>query len=212
MYIPADFATDDADALIARLSRRGAGVLISIDTEGTPTGTHLPILWDGARKIATGHIARANPHWKLGAGRGLIVFSGAEAYVSPSLYPSKAEHGKAVPTWNYEAVHLSGRVGWFENADRLKALVKSLSERHEDGRENPWSLDDAPTDYIQAMLRGIVGVELHVDRIDAKRKLSQNKNDADFAGVVEGLAASGDPMAREVAALMRGAHAAADPI
>ncbi len=204
MYIPEHFATEDADALIARLSRRWTGVLISVDAEGAPTGTHLPILWDGARKIATGHIARANPHHELGPGRGLIVLSGPEAYVSPSLYSSKAEHGKVVPTWNYEAVHLSGRVSWFDDAERLEAIVRALSERHEEGRAAPWSIDDAPRPYIEAMLRGIVGVEMHVGRIEAKRKLSQNKNDSDFGGVRAGLLADENTGAREIGGLMRG--------
>jgi transcriptional regulator len=203
MYLPEHFAASDADALIARLSRRWAGVLVSVDAEGTPCATHLPILWDADKKIAIGHIARANPHWKLGAGRGLILLSGAEAYVSPNWYPSKVEHGKAVPTWNYEAVHLSGRVEWFEEAARLEAVVRDLSALYEAGRVKPWKLEDAPRAYIDAMLRGIVGVTLHADRIEAKRKLSQNKSGADFAGVVDGLALEAEPMAREVAMLMR---------
>jgi transcriptional regulator len=203
MYIPEHFAAADADALIARLSRRWAGVLVSVAADATPTATHLPILWDAEKKIAIGHIARANPHWQLGAGRGLIVLSGAEAYVSPNWYASKAEHGKAVPTWNYEAVHLSGRVEWFEEPARLEAVVRDLSARHEAGRAKPWRLEDAPRGYIDAMLRGIVGVTLHADRIEAKRKLSQNKSGADYAGVVDGLARETGPMAREVAELMR---------
>ncbi len=159
MYIPEDFAADDSDALIARLSRRWAGVLVTVAPDGTPTATHLPILWDAVNKIATGHVARVNPQWKLGAGRGLIVLSGAEAYVSPSWYPSKAEHGKAVPTWNYEAVHVSGAVEWFDEPARLEAVVRGLSELHEAGRATPWKIDDAPRDYIDAMLRGIIGVD-----------------------------------------------------
>lgn len=202
MYIPEHFAAAEADALIARLSRRWAGVLITVDESGIPTATHLPILWDAQHKVATGHIARVNPQWKGGAGRGLIVLSGAEAYVSPNWYPSKAEHGKAVPTWNYEAVHLSGRVEWFDDPARLESVVRDLSVLHEAGQGKPWKLEDAPRAYIDAMLRGIVGVELHAERIEAKRKLSQNKNAADFAGVVAGLGASGDPGAREIAALM----------
>jgi transcriptional regulator len=203
MYIPEHFAADDADALIARLSRRWAGVLVSVEADGTPRATHLPILWNADKKIAVGHIARANPHWKLGAGRGLLVLSGAEAYVSPNWYPSKAEHGRAVPTWNYEAVHLSGRVEWFDEPARLEAIVRDLSALHEAGREKPWKLEDAPRAYIDAMLRGIVGVALYAERIEAKRKLSQNKNEADYAGVVDGLAREAEPMAREVAVLMR---------
>lgn len=203
MYIPKHFAAEDANALIARLSRRFAGVLITVDADGTLTATHLPILWDAEKKIVTGHIARANPQWRQGAARGLIVLTGAEAYVSPSWYPSKAEHGKAVPTWNYEAVHLSGQVEWFDEPARLEAVVRDLSAMHEEGRPQPWTLDEAPRAYIEAMLRGIVGVALHAERIEAKRKLSQNKSEADYAGVVEALAASEDCVAREVAALMR---------
>ena len=114
MYVPHHFQAEDADALIARLSRRWAGVLVSVDADGAPVATHLPILWNGQKRIATGHIARANPHWMLGVGRALLVLAGPEAYVTPAWYPSKAEHGKTVPTWNYEAVHLSGRVEWFD--------------------------------------------------------------------------------------------------
>lgn len=209
MYVPAHFAADDADALIARLARRRAGVLITVDADGTPVGTHMPILWDAARKVATGHIARANPQWKQREGRGLIVLSGAEAYVTPAWYPSKAEHGKTVPTWNYETVHLSGRVEWFDDA-RLEAVVRDLSAFHEDGRPESWSISDAPRPYIEALLRGIVGVALHVDRVEAKRKLSQNKSEADFTGVARGLASSEDAMQREVAELMRTTRAVAD--
>jgi transcriptional regulator len=210
MYVPHHFATDEADALIARLARRWAGVLVTVDTDGTPTGTHMPILWDAEQRIATGHIARANPQWKVGDGRGLIVLSGAEAYVTPSWYPSKQENGKTVPTWNYEAVHLSGRVQWFEDAARLEAVVRDLSAFHETDRPEPWAITDAPRAYIDALLRGIVGVTLHVDRVEAKRKLSQNKSEADFSGVERGLAASGDAMEGEVAALMRETRAVSD--
>jgi transcriptional regulator len=210
MYVPHHFHADDADALIARLSRRWAGVLVSVDADGAPVATHLPILWDADKRIATGHIARANPHWKLGAGRALLVLAGPEAYVTPAWYPSKAEHGKTVPTWNYEAVHLSGRVEWFDDPERLEGVVRDLSALHEQDRAEPWSLEDAPRAYIDALKRGIVGVSLHVERIEAKRKLSQNKSEADFHGVAAGLAASADAMEREVAALMRATRAVAD--
>jgi transcriptional regulator len=210
MYVPSHFATDDADALIARLARRWAGVLVTVGADGAPVATHLPILWDAEKKIATGHIARANPQWKGGAGKALIVLVGPEAYVSPSYYPSKAEHGKTVPTWNYEAVHLSGRVEWFEDAESLEAIVRDLSQFHEHDRAEPWAIGDAPRSYIDALLRGIVGVRFQTERIDAKRKLSQNKSEADFGGVAAGLAASADPMAHEIAALMRATRAMAD--
>jgi transcriptional regulator len=98
MYVPAHFAAQDADALITKLTRRTAALLVSADVGGQPCATHLPVLWDAKANTLTGHIARANPHWKLGPGRGLIILSGVDAYVSPGFYPSKAEHGKTVPT------------------------------------------------------------------------------------------------------------------
>jgi len=202
MYVPAHFATDDADGLIARLARRSAGVLITVDEAGVPVATHLPILWDPQRRVATGHIARANPQWKRGGGKGLIVLGGAEAYVSPGWYPSKAEHGKVVPTWNYEAVHLSGDVEWFDDSARLEAVVRDLTDFYEQGRAAPWALSDAPRPYVDALLRGIVGVTLTAERVEAKRKLSQNKSAADYAGVAQGLATSADPLAQEVGAQM----------
>ncbi|MBX9747173.1 MAG: FMN-binding negative transcriptional regulator [Hyphomonadaceae bacterium] len=210
MYVPAHFATDDPDALITHLARRRAGVLVTIDADGAPAGTHMPILWDAANRIATGHIARANPQWKQGAGKGLIVLSGPEAYVTPSWYPSKAEHGKTVPTWNYEAVHITGRVEWIEDAARLEAIVHDLSTFYESAQPKPWAMSDAPRPYIDALMRGIVGVKLHAERVEAKRKLSQNKSEADFHGVMHGLAANDDPLAREVAALMRAERAVSD--
>jgi transcriptional regulator len=210
MYVPADFATEDADGLIQRLARRWAGVLITVGEDGAPVGTHMPILWDGEKRIATGHIARANPQWKGRAGKGLIVLNGPEAYVTPNWYPSKAEHGKTVPTWNYEAVHITGAVEWFDDAARLEAVVRDLSAFHEHGRAKPWAIGDAPRPYIDALLRGIVGVTLTAECIEAKRKLSQNKNEADFTGVARGLAASDDPMANEIGVLMRETRAVSD--
>lgn len=207
MYVPHHFAADDADALIARLARRWAGVLITIGDDGAPVATHMPILWDRERRVATGHIARLNPQWKRGPGKGLIVLSGPEAYVTPAWYPSKAEHGKAVPTWNYEAVHVTGRVEWFDDAKRLEAIVRDLSALHEEGREEPWAIGDAPRAYIQALLGGFVGVTLTAERVEAKRKLSQNKSEADFDGVTCGMTASSEPMAQEIAALMRAERA-----
>jgi transcriptional regulator len=210
MYVPAHFATGDADALIHRLARRWAGVLITIGEDGAPTGTHLPIIWNAQTRTATGHVARANPQWKLGPGKGLIVLNGPEAYVTPAWYPSKGEHGKTVPTWNYEAVHVTGQVEWFDDAERLEQMLVDLSAQLEHDRPEPWHVTDAPRPYIDALKRAIVGVTLKADRIEAKRKLSQNKSEADFKGVALGMAASAEPMAHEVAALMRQTRAVSD--
>jgi transcriptional regulator len=209
VYVPEHFAEADSDALITRLARRFAGILVSVGAEGQPVATHMPLLWDPERRIVRGHIARANPQWKLGAGRGLIVLAGPEAYVSPSFYPSKAEHGKTVPTWNYQAVHFSGAIEWFDDPARLEGVLRRLSEFHESDRAEPWRIEDAPLAYISAMLRGIVGVEMQVERVEAKRKLSQNKNAPDFDGVIAGLE-HGDAAAAEIAALMRATRAVSD--
>lgn len=202
MYVPSHFAAADAEALIQRLVKRAAGILVTLGPDDRLTATHLPLVWDSERRVLTGHIARANPHHAMGEGAGLFILAGPEAYVSPSFYPSKAEHGKAVPTWNYEAVHFTGRVSWFDDAMRLERVVRALSDLHEAGRDEPWSLDDAPAEYVKAMLRGIVGVEMQVERVEAKRKLSQNKAGADFAGVVGGLRGENSVEAVEIAALM----------
>jgi transcriptional regulator len=201
MYVPAHFEAEEA--LVGDLIAKRMAILVTAGENGTPWATHVPMLWDAEARVLTGHIARANPHPKLAPGaRALVIVPGLEAYVSPSLYASKAEHGRVVPTWNYEAVHLEGALTWFDDAARLEAVVRALSDRHEAARAAPWSVDDAPADYVRALLRGIVGVEIAVDTIQAKRKLSQNKSAADIAGVREGLAASDEPQDRDVAALM----------
>jgi transcriptional regulator len=209
MYVPAHFEARDAEALVVKLARRSAALLVTVDGEGQPHATHLPVLWDADKRVIIGHVARANPHWKLSDGKGLIILSGADAYVSPSFYPSKTEHGKVVPTWNYESVHLSGAVTWFDDAARLESVVRGLSDLHEGARAEPWRIEDAPRSYIEGLLRAIVGVEMRVERIEAKQKLSQNKSAADFDGVMRGLAA-GEGESREVGALMAAVRAADD--
>lgn len=211
MYAPGPFvvAEEDADALITRLARSAAALLVSLNENGEFLATHAPLLWDGQARIARGHIARANRHWQCSGARALIVISGPEAYVSPSFYPSKLEHGKAVPTWNYEAVHLSGAVEWFDDPVRLKALVGELSAVHEHDRPQPWSIGEAPSAYIEAMLGAIVGFEMRVEKLEAKRKLSQNKSAADFEGVIRGLE-DGAGAGAEIAALMRALGRASD--
>jgi transcriptional regulator len=212
MYIPPHFAVPDAEVegLIARLARRWAGVLVTAEADGTLVATHMPIMWDAEKRIVRGHVARANPHWKQGPGKGLIVLTGPEAYVTPGWYPSKAEHGKTVPTWNYEAVHFTGAVAWFDDGERLEALVRDLSAIHEVDEPKPWTIEDAPRTYIDALKRGFVGMEMQVERVEAKRKLSQNKSAADFSGVADGLSARTDPLAQEVGALMRVTRAVSD--
>jgi len=202
MFIPPLFAEDDPEVVAAIIDQARLGLLVTHGPEGLQA-THLPFLHDRGRGRLVGHIARANRQWQVSQGPALVVFAGPEAYVSPNWYPSKAVDGKQVPTWNYEAVHVTGAVEWFHDEARLKDVVSRLSDRFEEGRPRPWTLDEAPADYIDRLLRGIVGVEIAIERIEAKRKLSQNKPDADRAGVVAGLTASDDPRDHALARRMR---------
>ncbi len=159
--------------------------------------SHLPLLLnpdEGPNGTLYGHLAKANRQWQdlQNGSEALVIFAGAEAYVSPGFYPAKAEHGKVVPTWNYLAVHAYGQAEVFTDAERLLTLVSALTDRHENGRAQPWKVSDAPVDYIDGMLKAIVGFALPIQRLQGKRKLSQNRSAADIAGVREGLAASFD--------------------
>ena len=166
-----------------------------------------PLLLDaseGEMGTLYGHAAKANPQWKeMPVGEALAIFMGPDAYVTPSWYENKGLDGKVVPTWNYVAVHTYGPVEFFEDADRLLNVVTRLTTLHEASRPRPWAVSDAPTNFIQAQLRGIVGVRLPITRIEAKRKMSQNRNAEDRANVKEGLSQSADARERQAAALIR---------
>ncbi|MEN5214360.1 FMN-binding negative transcriptional regulator [Pseudomonas pudica] len=182
-------------------------ILVSQGEQGL-LATHLPVLVDIAEgKFGTiyAHLARANPQWhdlKQG-GEALLVFPGADAYVSPGYYPSKADNPKVVPTWNYLAVHAYGPAEVIHEAEPLLAIVSRLTERHEQGRGEPWNVTDAPRDYLDGMLRAIVGIRLPIARLQGARKLSQNRSEQDIAGVREGLSASPDYLDNQLAAHMR---------
>ena len=154
------------------------------------TATHLPFYLEGDRLI--GHVARANPQWRAAPCDALIVMAGAEAYVSPNWYPSKAEHGRAVPTWNYVTLHVRGRLSAFDDRAQLEGVVARLSARHEATQEKPWTIAEAPRDYIDKLLNAIVGVELAIASVEGKRKLSQDKPETDRASVSAALAARDD--------------------
>lgn len=206
MYNPKAFAVEELPQLQQMMGDCRLAVLVTHGEHGLQA-SHLPLLLDtqqGPNGSLYGHMARANPQWRdLEAGaEALVIFAGAEAYVSPGLYPSKAEHGKVVPTWNYVAVHAYGSAEVFSDAHRLRNLVGALTDRHEGGREQPWKIDDAPAEYIDSMLKAIVGFALPIQRLEGKHKLSQNRSPADVAGVRNGLAASPDPQDRALAHLM----------
>ncbi|QBZ92665.1 FMN-binding negative transcriptional regulator [Pseudomonas viciae] len=206
MYNPKAFAVEDLLQLQQMMVDCRLAVLITHGEHGLQA-SHLPLLLDtqqGPNGSLYGHMARANPQWRdLQAGaEALVIFAGADAYVSPDFYPSKAEHGKVVPTWNYQAVHAYGTAEVFNDPERLRNLVGALTDRHESGRALPWSIDDAPAEYIDSMLRAIVGFALPIQRLEGKRKLSQNRSPVDAAGVRNGLAASPDPQDQALACLM----------
>ncbi|MET3675203.1 MULTISPECIES: FMN-binding negative transcriptional regulator [unclassified Pseudomonas] len=182
-------------------------ILVSKGEQGL-LATHLPVLVDiaeGEFGTVYAHLARANPQWHdlKQDGEALLVFPGADAYVSPGYYPSKADNPKVVPTWNYLAVHAYGPAEVIHEAEPLLAIVSRLTERHEQGRGEPWNVTDAPRDYLDGMLRAIVGIRLPIARLQGARKLSQNRSEQDIAGVREGLSASPDYLDNQLAAHMR---------
>jgi transcriptional regulator len=210
LYQPPAFREERPEVLRGLVRSARLGMLVSNGPDGVPDVTHLPLLLveeGGAEPLIIGHVARGNPHWRrlADAGRALAVFTGVEAYISPNWYASKAEHGKVVPTWNYEAVHVEGPVEVVEDAERLRDFVSRLTEAREALQPRPWSVEDAPAPFVAGQLRGIVGVSLRVERLVGKRKLSQNRPPADRDGAIAGLGASGDARDRDAAAAMEAA-------
>jgi len=212
LYQPPAFREERPEVLRDLIRSARLATLVSNGPDGVPDVTHLPLLLveggegaEGSRII--GHVARGNPHWRrlAEAGHAVAVFHGVEAYVSPNWYASKAEHGKVVPTWNYEAVHAEGPVEIVEDAERLRDFVSRLTGAREAAQPRPWSVEDAPAPFVAGQLRGIVGVSLRVERLAGKRKLSQNRAPADRDGAIAGLGASGDGRDRDAAAAMEAA-------
>lgn len=192
MYTPPAFRIEDGAEIAAWIRAARLAILVSTGADGQPMATHLPLLLSEDGAVIEGHLARANPQWR-GLTRALAIFPGPEAYVSPSWYPSKAEHGRVVPTWNYVAVHAEGPVELVEEPGPLHALVDRLTRAHEARRPEPWAVSDAPEPFVASQLKGIVGIRLTIERVVGKKKMSQNRSAADQAGVAAGLAAEGEP-------------------
>ncbi|MDZ7592462.1 MAG: FMN-binding negative transcriptional regulator [Rubrivivax sp.] len=196
MYLPPHFEQRDPGTLHALMSAHPLAALVSRGDDGL-TADHLPLEFDataGEHGALFGHVARGNPLWRVAADAPVLaVFSGPQAYVSPSWYPSKAATHKVVPTWNYTVVHAHGVLEAVDDAPWLRALVGRLTDHQEAPRPLPWSVNDAPVDYVQQMLRAIVGIRIPLTRLVGKWKVSQNRNEADRLGVADGLGA--DPMA-----------------
>lgn len=181
----------DDDAARDLLSAVTVGQLVTA-TEHGPLATLMPWVADLERGGLVGHMARPNRQWQTPwLGKALVIAEGPDGYVSPSWYASKAEHGRVVPTWDYVVVQVYGDLVVHDDPAWVEGAVRRLTDRHELPRADPWSVDDAPADYLDGQLRGIVGLELRIDRVEAAVKMSQNKSEADIAGVVAGFVAEG---------------------
>ena len=205
MYLPPLFRDEELPSLHQTMRDARLANFVTSTAEGL-MASPLPLFLaadEGPYGTLYGHLARANSQWKLPpSGDAMALFVGPDAYISPAWYPSKAEHHRVVPTWNYVAVHAYGAVEFFDDADRLLDVVSRLTTLHETGSKTPWSVSDAPKEFIAAQLRGIVGLRMPITRIDGKRKMSQNRSVEDRAGVVAGLNASERPSDRIVAGLI----------
>jgi transcriptional regulator len=222
MYLPRHFTLADMAQIAAFVDAAQSADLVTFD--GTkPVSTLLPVIWDRPDLAAAngpdgeagrsanygrllGHIAIANEQWKtaMPGAQALAIVHGPQAYISPAWYESKARHGRVVPTWNYEAVHLTGTVTFHQDTGWLRSFVTRLTRLHEGGREHPWAVTDAPPEYIDEQLRAIVGVELSITSIEAKQKLSQNRSHLDREGVVAGLCAEPGAGPAAIAEVMAG--------
>jgi len=203
VYIPPLFKEDRVDVLHAAIRRSGLATLVTLTGDGL-IASHVPMLLDpepAPYGTLLGHLARPNPQAR-GAVPGvqaLAIFQGPDAYITPSWYATKRESGKVVPTWNYVTIHAHGPVAFFDDAERLREVVTRLTEREEQARAEPWAVTDAPADFIDGMLKGIVGFALPIVRLEGKWKMSQNRPAQDRAGVVAGLEGQGR---EDVAALV----------
>lgn len=214
MYVPEHFRETRLDVLQAFIGGHPLATLVASTPSGL-TANHVPMLSQlepGGGGWLRGHIARANGLWRELEPHApvLAIFTGAEGYVSPAWYPSKREHGKVVPTWNYAAVHVSGRIRFIEEKSWLSDLVRRLTDTHERGLAQPWSVSDAPADYIDAMLRAIVGFEIEIAGVTGKFKGSQNRPVADRVAVREALGGAGRT-AEELAELVPDSEVAGRP-
>lgn len=198
MYTPR-FNTMSSAELRPLVEAVGSAELITVGSDGHPLATRLPVLWHGDRLVL--HMALANPHWRAipDGAPALAIVAGPEAYVSPSWYAAKAEHGRVVPTWNYSAVHFTGHATVHRDPGWLLSAVTELTDAHEQRRPDPWAVTDAPATYVAQQLRAIVGIELSIEAVDGKAKRSQNRSDDDRRGVIAGLRSQEGPAGQAMA-------------
>ncbi|MGA8027957.1 MAG: FMN-binding negative transcriptional regulator [Bryobacteraceae bacterium] len=206
MYNPGSFVEDRIDVLHAFIRHHPFATIVTCGANG-PEASHVPVVLHtdiGPKGVLRCHLARANDQWESvqSSSSVLAIFQGSHHYISPSWYPSKQELGKVVPTWNYVAVHVRGPAKLFENRDELLEHLNTLTNQNERAFEKPWSVADAPKDYVEAMSKSIIGVEIIIGSIEGKRKLGQNRSEADRRGVVSGLTALDSPSSLEMANLV----------
>jgi transcriptional regulator len=207
MYNPVPFVENRKDVLHAFIRQRPLATIVTCGPDG-PEATHAPVVLHadlGPKGVLRCHLARANDLWKslqISASV-LAIFHGAEHYITPSWYPSKQEHGKVVPTWNYVAVHVRGHARIFDDSQELLEHLKALTDGNERAFQEPWSVSNAPQEYVEALSRAIVGIEISIYAIEGKWKVSQNRSEADRKGVVAGLSALGSPASIEMAQLVQ---------
>ena len=201
MYVPTSFAENDLETL-QELMRRDAFATLVSTQDGVPVASHIPFALDarrGAYGTLLGHVARANPQWRsFGGGEALVIFQGPHAYVSPTWYAG----GDNVPTWNYAVVHAYGLPRLIEDPAAARAVIELLVAAYEGGRRRPWTTATPPASFVERLLGAIVVFEIPIERLQGKFKLSQNKTEADRAGVIAGLRAEGDAATRALAELM----------
>lgn len=199
MYNPSHFREERPDVLHQAIREIAFATLVTEGRNGLEAN-HLPFLLDAERGVLRGHVARANPVWKEARDdrEALVIFLGPDAYITPSWYATKVATGKVVPTWNYLTVHVRGRLEFFDDTERLRALVTDLTDTHEAPRAEPWDVSDAPSAYVDGLLRAIVGVELAITSLEGKWKMSQNRDTADRDGVRAGLSAEKPDLARRM--------------
>ena len=207
MYTPSHFRRNDIAELQALMAASPLAVLITFG-DGRLQVSHIPLMFDAGRGehgTLVGHMAAANPQAKHcdPAIEAVAVFTGPHTYVSPSWYQTKRTTHKVVPSWNYMAVYATGHIEFFDEPDHKHAVVKQLTSTHEAGFEHPWSVDDAPPDFIQSQLGAIRAFELRITQLEGKWKLSQNRNAADRHGVMEGLCQRDATGAQQIAAAMK---------
>jgi transcriptional regulator len=191
VYVPAHFAEDRIAVLHDLIYASTLATLVSMAADGM-IASHAPLMLDpdpAPYGTLIGHLAKANPHARAAnpSVQTLVIFQGPDGYITPSYYAAKQEHGKVVPTWNYAAIHAYGTLEAFDDPARLLEVVTRLTRRHEKARPRPWAVSDAPGDFVQGMLRSIVGIALPIVRLEGKVKMSQNRPAADIAGVIDGL-------------------------